>query len=77
MYLLRGGPGGVEGVASPPLGSFQTCLANQVNPFFIPKIILCYNITSSPNNHYKKTVANIPLLALTPYNNHPNARSIF
>ena len=51
-------PGGrVEGVATPPLGSFQTCLVTHVSPFFIPKIILSYNIRSSPIDHYKKTVA--------------------
>ena len=39
--LSRGGSRGrVEGVATPPLGSFQTCLAIHVYPFFMPKIIL-------------------------------------
>jgi len=31
---------GVEGVATPPLGSFQACLVTHVYPFFISKIIL-------------------------------------
>ena len=35
----RGGSrGGVEGVATPPLGSFQICLATHVYPFFKPKV---------------------------------------
>ena len=32
--------GGLMGLQTPPLGSFQTCLATHVYPFFIPKIVL-------------------------------------
>ena len=32
-----GGGGGVEGVATTPLESFQTCLVTQVYPFFHTK----------------------------------------
>ena len=48
--------GGLRGLQPPSLGSFQTCLATHVNPFFILKII-----SSCPIDHYKKTVA-VPLL---------------
>ena len=40
-YITRGGSRGrVEGVVTPPLVSFQTCLATHVHPFFMPKMIL-------------------------------------
>ena len=29
--------GGLRGLQPPPLGSFQTCLAIHVYPFFMPK----------------------------------------
>ena len=57
----RGG-GGVEGVATSPSESFQTCLVTYVYPFFHTKNnITSYNISSSLIDHYKKIVA-IPLL---------------
>ena len=61
--MIRGGSRWrAEGIASPTLESFQTCLAAHVYPFFIPKnSIISYNISSSPIDHYKTTVA-IPLL---------------
>ena len=50
----RGGSRGrVEGVATPPLGSFQI--------FHAKNNIISYNVSSSQIDHYKKTVA-IPLL---------------
>ena len=45
-------------VAMPPLGSFRTCLATHVYPFF-KNNIMSYNISSSPIDQYKKF---IPLL---------------
>ena len=59
--LSRGGSRGrVEGVATPPLGSFQTGYPC-VSLFHTKNNIISYNISSSPIDHYKKTVA-IPLL---------------
>ena len=53
----RGG-GGVEGVATSPLESFQTCLVTHVYPFFHTKNnITSYIISSSLIDHYKKIVA--------------------
>ena len=65
--MIRGGSRGrVEGFATPPvpLGSFQACLATHVYPLFhTQNNISRYNIiiSSSPIDHYKKTVG-IPLL---------------
>ena len=57
-----GGGGGVDGVATSPLESFQTCLVTHVYPFFHTKNnITSYIISSSLIDHYKKIVA-IPLL---------------
>ena len=58
MYIYRGrSRGRVEGAATPPLGSFQTCLATHVYPFYTKNNIITYDISSSPIDHYKKTVA--------------------
>ena len=55
--------GRVEGVATLPLGSFQTCLAIQscLSIFNAKNNIISYNVSSSQIDRYKNTVA-IPLL---------------
>ena len=55
--------GRVEGVATLPLGSFQTCLAIQscLSIFNAKNNIISYNVSFSQIDRYKNTVA-IPLL---------------
>ena len=60
---------GLRGLATPPLGSFQTFLATHVYPFFIPKIIVWVIIWVSVQEDC--SCSSSWLL------NHPNARSIF
>ena len=60
---------GLRGLATPPLGSFQTFLATHVYPFFIPQIIVWVMIWVSVQEDC--SCSSSWLL------NHPNARSIF
>ena len=47
---------GFRGVATPPSGSFQTCLAICVyRRFHAKNNIICYNVSSSQIDRYKNT----------------------
>ena len=57
------------GRCNPPFGSFQTCLATHVYPFFIPKLLVW--VIKRVSVQEDCTCSSSSLL------NHPNARSIF
>ena len=63
LFVFReaGSRARVKGVATTPLGSFQTCVATHVYPFYTKNNIINYNISCSEIDHYKKFVA-IPVL---------------